>query len=451
MTAAAAPSCVDLQTEWDKCVNKALGFEDWDEVVRLDAVDNDSAKSKNDSKRPDKPIILNLLEDPDDDESDESNDGTGPDGIRNGIQPTLEDPWMDSALRIYRGAVEIQALLHRKTVSYLDPSVDSHEASLLESTILSYVATTANQIDSLRKSLSPDHSRDYLQHCQGVVSLLMLVLKEEIANPFKRLQKQRTRTAVSLWQQPLQCSLAPVQASNAAHVDGGNDDGEIRFLPNGPAPTSLDAQENGPTQQSFMDTYQTTSFTAKDLQRPTSIFAKKSEPPPLPATKTGSTMSLFSPLKNKKQGNRNNDSDRLPYEQGSHHGGSGGGGGSDGLFGMSSEEDEQQQQQMRNDALAQEAVLLTAKAENDLDTVQQVEARMTEITTLLSQFSELVTEQQEGVSNIHETTVRSKENVSKGQDHLVDAAERVKKSKHYMATCVTAMALLLLFFNYVSP
>ena len=101
--------------------------------------------------------------------------------------------------------------------------------------------------------------------------------------------------------------------------------------------------------------------------------------------------------------------------------------------------------------LQKEAVLLEASLQNDLDSVYQVEQRMTEITALLSQFSALVSEQQEEIVTIHDTTLSSKENVSKGQESLIDAKERTKRSKHYMATVVWSVAIILLFFNYVTP
>ena len=99
----------------------------------------------------------------------------------------------------------------------------------------------------------------------------------------------------------------------------------------------------------------------------------------------------------------------------------------------------------------QEALLLQATLTSDLDTVQQVEARMTEITTLLSQFSALVSEQQGEIEGVYESTVQSQDNVQKGQDSLVDAAERTAQSKHRMATVVFIMGLTLLFFNHLTP
>jgi ABC-type Na+ efflux pump permease subunit len=108
-------------------------------------------------------------------------------------------------------------------------------------------------------------------------------------------------------------------------------------------------------------------------------------------------------------------------------------------------------QQATQQELQREAALLDVSLQNELDSVYQVEQRMTEITALLSQFSSLVSEQQEEVSAIHQTTVSSKENITKGQESLVDAKERTKRSKHYMATFVWSVAILLLVFNYIIP
>ena len=76
---------------------------------------------------------------------------------------------------------------------------------------------------------------------------------------------------------------------------------------------------------------------------------------------------------------------------------------------------------------------------------------MVAITTLLSRFTDLITEQQEDIFAIHDGAVKSKENVDKGQDNLVDAAERGENSRHPMASFIVLMALLLLFFNWILP
>jgi t-SNARE complex subunit (syntaxin) len=112
---------------------------------------------------------------------------------------------------------------------------------------------------------------------------------------------------------------------------------------------------------------------------------------------------------------------------------------------------EMQVQEETQQELQKEAVLLEASLQNDLDSVHQVEQSMTQITALLSQFATLVSEQQEEVVAIHDTTLSSKQNVVKGQESLIDAKERTKKSKHYMATLVWAVAMILLFFNWITP
>ncbi|KAL3909497.1 MAG: hypothetical protein SGILL_008067, partial [Bacillariaceae sp.] len=86
-------------------------------------------------------------------------------------------------------------------------------------------------------------------------------------------------------------------------------------------------------------------------------------------------------------------------------------------------------------------------ASNDLDSVQQMETRMVEITTLIGQFSNMVQEQQEQVLEVHEASRETKENMDKGQENLVDATERTKASKHYKAWVIFGMAFTLLFFH----
>jgi hypothetical protein len=105
------------------------------------------------------------------------------------------------------------------------------------------------------------------------------------------------------------------------------------------------------------------------------------------------------------------------------------------------------QRQVQAD-LRQEAALLQLSAQtSDLQSVQNVEQRMLEITTLINQFSNLVSEQQEDIEHIHEQAQEVKANITKGQENLVDAAERTKQSKHYMAWSIFVMTMILLFFH----
>jgi hypothetical protein len=97
--------------------------------------------------------------------------------------------------------------------------------------------------------------------------------------------------------------------------------------------------------------------------------------------------------------------------------------------------------------LQQETALLLVAVQNDLDSVQKTEQRMVEITTLISQFSNLVSEQQEEIWQIHDSAQETKENIDKGQENLVDAAERTKRSRHYLAWAIFAMSMTLLLFQ----
>jgi t-SNARE complex subunit (syntaxin) len=86
-----------------------------------------------------------------------------------------------------------------------------------------------------------------------------------------------------------------------------------------------------------------------------------------------------------------------------------------------------------------------------MESVQKIERSMVEITTLLSRFTDLISEQQDSIFVIHDQATKSKENVDQGQNQLVDAADRGEKSKHPMATFIFLSALLLLLFNWITP
>mmetsp|Transcript_2207 Transcript_2207/g.5885 ORF Transcript_2207/g.5885 Transcript_2207/m.5885 type:complete len:342 (+) Transcript_2207:165-1190(+) len=106
------------------------------------------------------------------------------------------------------------------------------------------------------------------------------------------------------------------------------------------------------------------------------------------------------------------------------------------------------QHQLEEDLRTESIQLATTlMASNELDSVQQMEKRMVEITTLIGQFSNLVQEQQEQVLQVHDSAKETKDNLDKGQENLIDAAERTKQSKHYKAWAILAMTGILAFFH----
>jgi hypothetical protein len=111
------------------------------------------------------------------------------------------------------------------------------------------------------------------------------------------------------------------------------------------------------------------------------------------------------------------------------------------------EDEEESMEQLQRET----AVLLATYQHSDMESVQKVERSMVEITTLLSRFTDLISEQQDSIFVIHDQATKSKENVDQGQNQLVDAADRGEKSKHPMATFIFLSAVLLLLFNWITP
>lgn len=374
----------NLEREWRECCMNSLGFK----CVNLGENNNEEEKEGNE-----KIILMNLLNDSD--------------GFQFKVEESQStDTWMQNAKRISDSILQIENMLQQNRDIYLEPLKDESN-SLFESTILSFVATTANQIESLQKTVSSPN-KDYSHHCQGIVTFLLAKLKEDVANPFSVLQKKRTRDAISLWEAPLQCHLAN-RAKKTTLDPLENELGEKAdqfFFPE----SHLRPCGAG----SFMSTYEEPeSFSPLHLKRPHSILNSEKK------------VSTFSSKSKQKYDNK---AECIPLQN------------------VVPVNDGQIEEEYHSH-LQRESALLTASLQNDLDSVHRVEASMSEITRLLAQFSDLVTEQQAEISNIHDTTVESQRNVEKGQDHLVDATERTKKSKHYMASAIFAMALLLLFFN----
>jgi hypothetical protein len=327
--------------------------------------------------------------------------------------------------------------IRQKQREYVRLDIADGEASLIQTTVTSFTATTANEIESLHQCVSALNSGQKQQHCAGIVQILMTDLKETIAEPFGALSKQRNRTAVQLWQRPLQCRLwtsrrrtaSPSSSKDATLELLGLDDDDD----NGDNGTSKDVdqrfQPTRPTHRlhrDFMQSYERSKVDgSRKFPRPPFLF---------PLTEEGDNnmpFSMANPVPTtapRANPNQSQDFGIRPHD----------------------EEGDNDRASMAA-ALQQEAVLLQAKTHSDLDSVQKMEQTMMDITALLSQFSDLVSEQQEDVWEIHDATISTKENLQKGQENLIDAKERTAASKHYMATAITVMAVMLLILNWLLP
>ena len=408
---------VNLRPQWRTCYRKVLGLPEEEE----------SHAAKQQRRTTSSKIrVTNLLPSSEEQQHDSS-------------LPTAakhhDDVWMESALEIQSNINAMASWIVQKKLAYVSLEMPSDEASLIQSTVTSFVATTATEMESLRNLINQQQQQESQRshHQTGIVEILLGRLKEEIADPFGRLQKQRSRRAVQLWQKPIQCSLM-MQPSK---VRKGSDELDAvlgleeeplqqQFLPTRPAHR---------LHRDFLASYQLLldDDEAKRVvtpRRPKSALFKKRSYDDKEKSNNLSPDSKPSEPKRLKS----NDASKLPYQA-------------------------QATQPLNDDTtyytapeqLQQEAMLLTASLQSDLDSVQKMESMMVDITALLSQFSELVVEQQDKFIDIHDSTATAKQNVAQGQEELVDAKERTQQSHHYMAKAIASMGVLLLFFHWVRP
>ena len=439
---------LNRNNEWDRCCAVVSGFE-W--VDHFDAeIDHDDAnKESNDfdssskhqslSSANDKYQVTNLLDDDDFEDSDDDNDVERDHQI---------DAWTSNALRIQTDLNRMSRWIQSKKQKYTGLDMKDEEAALIQSTVTSFAATTASELETLRNMIkkytnSRTINNNLSNHRSGIVQILLEQLQEQVTKPFGILQKQRGRVAVQLWQNPLQCQISRSKRRMAASqhrqdvmFDEDDEDQhmEQRFLP-----------ERSPQGPENKDAYDFISKYAN--KQPTSI------PTTIPSflnqisKRQGSRTESFYPIS---PNTRQKKEQSLDVSVSSF---------SDinilGAAKMPQDhlppldiDNEYYQQQLEEELQAESAQLTAALiANNDLDSVQQMETRMVEITTLIGQFSNLVQDQQEQVQQVHESAKETKDNLDKGQENLVDAAERTKQSKHYKAYLILTMAAILLFFH----
>lgn len=313
--------------------------------------------------------------------------------------------------------------IQSKQHEYVGLDMPDDEAALIQSTVTSFAATTASEIETLRKII-PNSNDNIASHRAGVVQILLAQLQEQVTKPFAALQLQRTRISVKIWQHPWQCKLYQRKNPKTNESDSNRmlqlfDDEmdgyrEQRFLPRQPLHRG--------DQRDFLSKYADDHIKSEIPSRPeflSRICHSRRSVESNDATTILPQSQPIQPMATKRT--------ILPYEQ------------------PTTEESREQQLQ---EELQQEAALLMVQMVNsDLDSVQKMEQRMTEITTLIGQFSNLVSEQQEDIWDIAKNAEKTKENMDKGQENLIDATERTKRSKHYLAWTIFAMSMVLLFFH----
>ena len=478
----ACTSSLNRNDEWKRCCAGAMGFE-WVDCFN-DGNDNDVNESErvNESESESEDIlqVTNLLYDDDDDDDDDFEDNDIY-KVERGDRQYKYDVWIENALRIQADLNRMSQWVQSKKQEYIGLDMKDEEAALIQSTVTSFAATTASELETLRNMIN-SRSRsnnntivinsNLSNHRAGIVQILLVQLQEQVTKPFVILQKQRFRVAVQLWQNPLQCKLyepklKPKRQSQRQPqdllFDDDDEDGdrweqpkEQRFLPERSYQESTSKNNNNNNVSDFILKYAnkhsiiipTTppDFLARILKRRSAMETEdehRSTPPsPLSQQPNQKQEQIFENIPSSSFSGLDNSlaGAKLPQRFQSR---------SQGRQAVSIDNNPEYYQQQLEEDLRSESVQLTTTliVSNDLNSVQQMETRMVEITTLIGQFSNLVQDQQEQVLEVHENAKETKDNLDKGQENLVDAAERTKKSRNYKAWLILAMAAILMFFQ----
>jgi hypothetical protein len=191
--------------DWNHCCAKVMGFDDW---ALVDEVEDDGTDEA-DYATSGTLQVTNLL--PSELFDGDENAPTGSAGKKH----AATDPWTENALNIQSDLDRMSAWILSKKWAFVSFDMEDSEASLIQSTVTSFAATTANEIESLRKmalaaasSNATSNTTNEVNHRTGIVQILLARLKEDVVEPFGVLQKHRSRQAVHLWQNPASVQTA---------------------------------------------------------------------------------------------------------------------------------------------------------------------------------------------------------------------------------------------------
>lgn len=383
------------------------------------------------------------------------------------------DMWLQCAHRLYLSIEKMTLLLDSKKSSYckehcqleaydfvtssssqriqgkdgkikISP-IHCHDAKTFESSITEFVTSSASQIDSLRVSLKNNPSfmnKDKISHRNGIISHLVSQLQNLVVEKFAEMQRVRNRKTLKLWNNPFCINISSEDASQFSSPS-------LLFESNQDDLWKKMAHQLEDV--AFLELYGQSKEKEEELQSLAVLDLSSLQVCPV-EMKEKLGIFHFNAKKSSDKNIRNNasiakDTETISIPQ---------------LHDNISPSlqhnnapiyDEDNEVEIHHiEELQKESAYLKAKIESaQLDSVQKVEGQMMQITSLLSQFSTLVSEQQEEISNIHDFAVQSKANMVKGNEQLVDATERKKKSKHYFSIIIFSMGLILFALNWIVP
>ena len=403
-----------------------------------------------------------------------------------------DDPWMANAHRLEASIAQMSDVLRRQEAQYADlygclrnvrlgggGDMTDAERNALDAAVASFAVSTGNQIEALRRTLTAASAADapagtggnLAAHRVGIVACLVSALRADVVDRMGRMHAARMRRSLDLARDPLRCRL-PAAAGRESGLGGSG--GEVAFVTDddddddatahlasllGNIRAAAIPEAARAREEAFCATYgqEKEERLLKEVAMPLPPFPRADGVVDIdPDEQDGfeqehlnsgpSSPPSFS-RPNDPHSQMDNASSAIPRQRRRER-----------LEVVPVDPSVQQyygestaEQEAYVEDLQRESAYLTASLQNELEDVHKIESKMMEITTLLRQFGDMVAEQQEDIVAIHEQAERSKKNVQAGQDNLVDAGERKKKSKHYMATFIASMGILLLFLNWITP
>ncbi|KAK8810547.1 hypothetical protein WA158_007122 [Blastocystis sp. Blastoise] len=102
------------------------------------------------------------------------------------------------------------------------------------------------------------------------------------------------------------------------------------------------------------------------------------------------------------------------------------------------------------DSIISETLTIKNKLKTDLNSVQQLERNVSQITELLVQFSQHIMEQHERVDIIADNAEQSKYHIENGNEYLVKARDNSKSNTRFIALFFILLGLSLILFTLLA-
>ena len=100
------------------------------------------------------------------------------------------------------------------------------------------------------------------------------------------------------------------------------------------------------------------------------------------------------------------------------------------------------------DEFRHENLLLRQNLQNDVEEARKIEAKMVEISQLMTTFSEKVVEQSAQIEQIFDNTEKADDLIKRSNDELLQASERAKGSTKIIVFFILLAAVMLLFLDW---